>query len=287
MNQIITRQNMDQNLKIQYGARTFYNYAEVMCIIAWIVSIISVVMDVYVSDELSIKNFVIAICSVVTVLLQIGVKKYTKYAAAFRMYFDYELFGWSNETYHGFKKEDLFEKAEDIVRIRKQKSSIRMKNTGKDSPRGVRDWYDNIESLEDGNDLINECQQQNMWWTRKLSRVQDHIFTMVFIIILVVLAFKFFDLSVSQLVIFLLSWITVIINFGIEFNRSLRQKELLKCFERHNKYVSSHQSISEDYLREMQELIDERRLLPAIILNVIHDKWSNILHKKYQSRKDI
>lgn len=287
MNQIVDRQNQEKYLKIQYSARTCYNLVELLSVLAWILSIVNVVVDIMMPDKLIIKVYIVAGCTLLVILMQYLISRITCYAAAFRMYFDYKMYGWENRKYNNLVEEELLEKASIIVRLRKKDSQIRMCNNGEQNPPGVKDWYDNIAMLSDGNKLINACQQQNMWWTRKINSIQEKIFIGITGVVFVLLFIKFFHCELSIFVSSFLSVISLIINLVIEIRRNSQHKDVIKKFEFYNQCLNKHENMSMEELKELQELIDERRNIPVLTLNIIHDKGARFFHKLYRNRSDI
>lgn len=284
MNPIVDRQNQEKYLKIQYSARTCYNFAETLSIFAWVLVVINICVDMLIQDDEHIKVYLVASCAILVFIIQEVVSKITQFAAAFRMYFDYEMFGWTSNLYHNVSGRELCEKSELIVRLRKKDSEIRMKNNGEQKPRGVRKWYSDIEAIPDGKKLINECQQQNMWWNNKISSIQNIIFICILLALMVLILIKYYHAEVSDLLVFLLSVVTLFINLFTEGKRNKRHKELVQKFEHHNKCINNHNDITMDDLKELQELIDERRNVPTITLNIVHDRGATLLHKIYRSK---
>ena len=286
MNQIVDRQNQEKYLKIQYSARTCFNIAEALSVFTWILVITNICVDMLMSDNDNIKVYLVAFFAIAVFAIQGIINKVTQYAAAFRMYFDYEMFGWKSPLYQNITEKEVYEKSDLIVRIRKRDSHIRMKNNGKQKTRGVKDWYDYIDKLPNGDELINECQQQNMWWTKKISSIQDIIFSVIILALLASILIRFYHYQVSDLMAFLFSMVALFINLVIEIKRNRQHKDLVKNFEHHNKCINNHESITMSDLKELQELIDERRKVPAVALNIVHDKGSGFLHKMYRSRRE-
>ncbi len=139
------KQNEVELLEVQYSARTLYNIAEGLNIGAWIIAVLWAIFESYIAEGCGITITYMLIINmsiiIITIFFQAGVRSCTKYAAGLRMYFDYQLFGWESEEYQECSKQSLKDIVYKILSLRKKDSAIRMRNTGIQNPRGVKDWY--------------------------------------------------------------------------------------------------------------------------------------------------
>lgn len=152
-----------------------------------------------------------------------------------------------------------------------------MRNTGNDNPPGVHDWY-MFSKQYNGLEAKFECQRQNTWWDKKLFPIKCAVTALVFGIAVIV-------------------FVTVAIWNGF-FKTLLCSAGLLtKLFERvvdNGKYcilsikIDGAQQTLEAHLtiegvEQLQALINERRAVNILGINLLHKKLANKLTKKYNN----
>lgn len=166
--EIQVRQNQELQLKIQYAARECYNTAEKLNYWVWGLCILSFVIGFLPNESGSVLLSVGSIlCDVLAFLLNIALVKKNSNAAMLRKHFDDCVLKIGCEECSTSR--ETFELVEKICAKHPQKFVTQIKNSGIDSPPGVKDWYSFSKKYE-GSEAQFECQRMNAWWDSKLSQ---------------------------------------------------------------------------------------------------------------------
>ena len=157
----------------------------------------------------------------------------------------------------------------------KKEADIHIHNTGRDKPPGVRNWYEFKNTVADLQAQF-ECQKQNIWWDKKMVKNR--------MIILPIILFIMISFFVAMFVLFKSDAMSIIVcAIGI----------ILKVVERIIEHYSYHKTsikidaiqsnaereLTAETVKELQELIDERREIPVLEINIIH----KLKAKRYSS----
>ena len=165
MTQIKIRQNEDAALDVQYAARYYYNRAEIFNFLAWLfcmLSLLSVLIPHTASS--AVVYGIPVIVDIVFALISMCFNKYVELGANIRAAFDDYVLGFTDKITMSQKLREYVLKAVEKNPIQ---AEIHKRNTGKDIPPGVRDWY-NTNSEKDGIDAVFVCQKENVWWEKKM-----------------------------------------------------------------------------------------------------------------------
>lgn len=270
------RQNEDLLLKIQYASRNYFNSAEKLNYLSWMLCIASAAM-IFVPDSASkfISMGIPALLEVFAFITACIFNRKLKNAAALRNYFDSYILMIGEENYTDARKQELREIALSTYQRHKNKADISIQKTGRNKPPGVKDWYEFKNPLEHLHAQF-ECQKQNIWWNKKMVKIRMIILHIIvfFLITLVIAISMLYKSDVLR---------TVVCASGI----------VLKIIERlceHYKYheisirieaIQSHaeRELTAEAVKELQELIGERREIPVLEMNIIHTKKA----KQYSS----
>ena len=248
---IAERQNEPFMLKIQYAARFCYNLAEKQNYFVWLFCFISA-FSIFLPDGLPeyLPLVVPFTADIIAWILMTFVNKNVQKGADLRKYFDVYSVNISTDQYSESEKR---------------------------RPPGVHDWY-MFSKQYNGLEAKFECQRQNTWWDKKLFPIKCAVTALVFGIAVIV-------------------FVTVAIWNGF-FKTLLCSAGLLtKLFERvvdNGKYcilsikIDGAQQTLEAHLtiegvEQLQALINERRAVNILGINLLHKKLANKLTKKYNN----
>lgn len=272
-------QNEDAFLKCQFSARYYYNRAEYMNYFVWL-SCIAAALTIFIPDT---NNWIllglpllfdVAGC-IFEKLLDINVTT----AARLRNYFDAYVLDINKSRYSDEDIRGIKEIVDKIASKHSKECSIQISHTGNDSPPGVRNWYEFSHEFSD-TDVQFECQRQNCWWNKQVSKRRIAIYIVISVILLamIIIAWRYFNAGENLLRIALCSGI------------------LLKVVERvcaNIKYY--HQSLKIDGASELvdgckdekniwklQTMIDARREMPVLEINAFHKRIANKLSARYR-----
>lgn len=174
MNDIYKKQNEDEVLLLLFSARKFYNRASSLNTVSWCVALASALFsnNDYVKDNLGQYMVILpAAFTLVTLFLQKKVNSTIQLGASTQELIDRTLFGFNVSGEIGkHTKEQLRDWAIKEKRKDPDGYAIAVKNTGKDKPKGVKNWYEGRIGKK-GNEAIFQCQKENAWYDKEICRV--------------------------------------------------------------------------------------------------------------------
>ena len=135
-NQIINNlQNEDLLLKIQYASGRYFNYAEKVNYVSWLLCIASAVM-IFVPDSASkiVSMGIPALLEVFAFITAYIFNNKLKKAASLRNYFDSYVLMICEDNYTDIRKQKLREIALTAYNKHKKEADIHIHNTGRDKP---------------------------------------------------------------------------------------------------------------------------------------------------------
>lgn len=279
MTQIKTRQNEDSSLNAQYAARYYFNRAEVFNFLAWLFCLLSL-FSVLIPQ--TTPGFIVyGIPLIVDVLAAIMVLLFNKcvtLGAQIRTAFDEYIFGFSDKLNISQTLKEYILKA---IEKHPAQVEIQKKNTGKDTPPGVRDWY-NTNSKRKDVDAIFSCQKENVWWEKKLvlQKILCYVFTIIFCIALFLILKAMGHISILQ----------IVFSSALLLRMIERIYENIKSFRIGNKIDGQIELLetqkSKEQLLQLQSTINEKRNLKIVGINFIHKVFANRLSERYEKTKD-
>lgn len=289
MNDIYTKQNEEYILMLQYSQRKHYDMAENIQYCIWIFMILNIIINnnVIIGNLLG-SNIVKIIGSVLTVLyilLKLEINKNIEIGAYTKEFIDCTLFDFDiKKNLKKFTKEQLSEFA--VCKKKKNSSDYlcQINNTGKDEPRGVKNWYENREQMDMKN-AVYGCQKENIWWDQRLSKIYMYIFIVISVLVIVSILFINRNESVKSLIFavlipsvqILIESITQVVNFIKLMIYRAKVDIMCKSIEK------DLNNISEEDLEELQGLIVQRRLYKFLIPNKLH----SILSRKFHELREV
>ena len=282
MNLIKTEQNKKKYLRMHYSARICYNFAEVINGLIWLFCILGYILNNIPSFKTILGDILPFVSAGMTICIFIGGEllgnKAVKLGAAFRKYIDYNLFCFKAENYYGYDESELIDMSLFICNLRKKDSMIRLQNTGNDSIKGVKEWYVDIDSIEDRQHLIFKCQKQNSWFDKKITKIQQVAFLIILILIITDLLIMNFNKTLSTIVLSILPATSLIIKIVKELIMYKKYNDLMMKIDFLKKTISN---ITDEKIMQMQNLIDERRSMNFVSINLLHDLLSIKLHDRH------
>lgn len=276
------KENEMEYLKIQYVARVLFNKAEKLNYYPWALCIVALVFTFVPNRLLWVPNELIQICiDFVAFCLSCKMEGYLKMAALLRKYFDAQVLDIHPERFSKSEIQDIFEETEEVCAKNKEEMQIQTTNTGRNIPPGVKDWYE-FSSFLDGTKAQFECQCQNAWWNKKLSKFRKKIFPIVGLSFVI----YFF---VTRL--FGISALSAVVGIG---GVIVKYVERCYCYWKCEKLslkldgaigaVESNPQI--EHIEAIQVLIDERRSINVLEINLFHKYEALKLSCLYSNSKN-
>lgn len=275
--EIQKKQNEDKYLKVQYAARVCYNSAETCNHLAWIACLVSA-FSIFFPDSwpIYIVNGIPFIADIFAVILMYITSHQVKWASKFRRYFDSYVLNINSSQFKETDRREIQERVEKICLKNPKDATIQMSNTGRDSPPGVRNWYE-FTKFYDGVDSQIECQRQNTWWNKKMFRKRFLVTVCASILIIVV--FLLFTIN-NNIVTVILCSTGLIIKTAERLLENVKYIRISNLIEGAQLAVEAHPT--KESVERLQELIDERRSINVLELNLFHRKYANILSNIYE-----
>jgi len=279
---IKTRQNEDLALDLQCVARYYFNKAEILNFITWCLCILSFLsalipetapelVCVGVPFAFDVSAFILICCF----------NKSVSLGSEYRAIFDDYVFGFNDSV---SLSQALKER---IVKIKEKRAkwiNIQKRNTGRDNPPGVRDWYD-VDEREAEEDSILKCQTENGWWDRKLTpwRIGCEILIAAVYIVIFCLIIRAGYLTLLQ----------VILSSALFLRICERIYENLKYMrigiKIDGKIEILEVSRTRQQLQNLQATINKKRRVKIVGINFIHIKFAcklSNLYNKINDRED-
>lgn len=264
---ISNRQNEDIFLKIQYASRRYFNSAEKINYLSWGLCIASAIM-IFVPDTASrlISMGIPALLEVFAFITACIFNSKLKKAATLRNYFDSHVLMICEDNYTDSRKQKLREIALNTYHKHKKEADINIRNTGRDKPPGVKEWYEFKNTVDDLQAQF-ECQKQNIWWNKKMVKNRMIVLPIIWLILvsLLVALFILFKSDVLSIVVCAIGIIVKIAERIIEHYHYHEISIRIEAIQSH-----AERELTAEVIKELQELIGERREIPVLEVNIIH-----------------
>ena len=266
--QIISdRQNESLLLKIQYASRRYFNSAEIVNYVSWLLCIVSAVM-IFIPDsapELIEKGIPVLLDVFAFITVYIFNSK-LKNAASLRNYFDSYVLMICEDNYTDVRKQELREIALNTYNRHKKEADISIQKTGRDKPPGVKDWYEFKNPVDDLQAQF-ACQKQNIWWNKKMVKNRMIILPIILFILIsfFVAMFVLFKSDAPSIIVCAIGIILKVIERIIEHYFYHKISIKIEAIQNH-----AERELTDATVKELQELINERREIPVLEINIIH-----------------
>lgn len=274
------KQNESFSLNCQFTAKHYFNKAESLNYLIWILCILSSITIIF-QNKSNLGLFIPFSINIIILILQHYLEYCVKMASKLRNYFDVVVLEINTRRY---TEADLREIKgiiyKTITRYPKE-HQIQITHTGKDSPPGVLNWYEFSRDFAD-NEAQYECQRQNCWWNEELSKKRVIYSLIMFGTICTLIIFiAFTNLSLTG------EFIRIILGASGIFCKSLER------LYQHYKYHAISLKIqgacsllefekSKSNIENLQLKIEERRETPVLEVNNIHKRLAAKLSYQYE-----
>ena len=264
---ISNRQNESLLLKIQYASRRYFNSAEIVNYVSWLLCIVSAVM-IFIPDsapELIQKGIPVLLDVFAFITVYIFNSK-LKNAASLRNYFDSYVLMICEDNYTDVRKQELREIALNTYNRHKKEADISIQKTGRDKPPGVKDWYEFKNPVDDLQAQF-ACQKQNIWWNKKMVKNRMIILPIILFILIsfFVAMFVLFKPDAPSIIVCAIGIILKVIERIIEHYFYHKISIKIEAIQNH-----AERELTVETVKELQELINERRKIPVLEINIIH-----------------
>ena len=282
---IMETQNKDEVLMLIFSARKYYSNAEKLKVALWIISVLPIIIGKLNFDNTNFKTFnVLVTSSIIPILvffLNFLLKKWIDIAANTKEVVDKLLFDFSIDK---ICMDRYLDKAIENKQKYEKEYEIQSKNTGRDNPPGIKDWYE-INSSDDELELILNCQKQNVYFDRKILKKFSAILCCFFIVVLACIIFISFGSTLKEFLMKLIPFTSLGLMLFIEYEEYKKvEKEIISIdtnFEIIEK-ISGKQN-KEFILKKVQNSIFNRRKAHFLTPSILHKIYSKTLHKLWKT----
>ena len=287
MNNIYEKQNKDEVLLLLFSARKLYNRASSLNTVSWCVALANALFSNsdYVKDNLGQYMVIVsALFILVTLFLQKMVNSTIQLGANTKELIDRTLFGFNVSGEIGnHTKEQLRDWAIKEKRKDPDGYDIAVKNTGKDKPKGVKNWYDG-RSGKKGNEAIFQCQKENAWYDKEICRVHAIICWSLLSVLVVGVILSYWDLTFKDFIFGIFGYISLIIKITADLNQYKERKRYAVCEDVITETVENSSELNSDTLKKLQGYIYKRRATNYIPFNFIHTILAKKLHEEWEEK---
>ena len=285
MKEISIRQNEPDILILQYLQRKMYDDSK-QCwryswYVAWTLLVCSLILQVLDLESSGTIIVLIAILDVSILALEYISDKKMKIGASTKYYIDNILFELSNaESKYTIKK--VRELAIECSQKDNIGYEIQIRNTGKDNPPGLKDWY-TVSVSDDMNQAIFMCQEENSWWQSKLSNLYMKclLVTIGVLVILIFLILCIFGITVEMFVLLLLTNLGIV-GKAIKDAIAMYKYNIIQVRIHENiEMIKRMDTIDISLLQLLQDNINGLREVNFLVPDFLHKKKSIKLHSLY------
>lgn len=282
---IIQRQNEEASLKYQYCARVYFNAASAQNIISWLCCLAALSS---VALPLQTNWLAIVIPAILDFIYWISsnrVASLVSTAARLRNDFDDYVLGFKSTI----SSDDFtFESLEKILKKERYQKQfiIQKKNSSRDTPPGIKDWYEFHVNYSD-NDAVFFCQSQNVTWNNILMHQRLVVKAIVFIAIA---AISFMYIVKTQIGLFdLLRLVCGVASTILNIIDKVRYE--YKYIKVSHQIDGAIQVMKEhrlgNQLQLLQDLIENRRSIPVLESNFLHKIQSKQISTDIENKENF
>lgn len=274
--EIKAKQNEVEYLKVQYAARFCYNTAEHLNNWVWLLCVISAAF-IFLPDDIPIWiNIFPFLAEIIAAILSFVLSKYISDAAFLRKFFDSKVLGINEMQFSTEEERYIKEKYKKIYRLHKKEADVQIANTGRDNPPGVKNWYE-FSSDIDGLKAVFKCQYQNVWWNKKM--IKGRLCVLLILFFLIVAIYIIFAKTRGAFQVLLCS-AGIIIKFAERVIEICRYQKV--SIEIDAVLLLVEKDIRMSLVESLQELIDKRRTIEVLEINLFHKKKAKALSEEYE-----
>jgi len=288
LKQIQEKQNEDKMLRCQFAARECFNQAELLTYASWLLSILSALTLFLPDNESYVLIFVPLGIDILAYLFHYLAEKKVSIAAKLRNYFDCIVLNIDLNKYSKNEIHRIWEIVNKICHKHQSKCKIQINHTGRDTPPGVKNWYEFPNKQSSDINPIFECQRQNCWWNDKLCsrRLIASFGVMCILIFIAITTMISFNIGAVRIIVcFLNLFFNLVdsIRANIHYvHLSMKMNAIIETPD-----TEKHTS----QIEHLQELICSRREFPVLEINILHKlnalKWSETYEAMVNDSEDI
>ena len=274
--QITEKQNDAKLLDCQYASRVLFNRAEKYSYLATACIILSTLCIFITGEKTSI--IIPTILDILLIVFGVFMNKSQSKAAELRQYFDAVVLGINEHNYSDAELCNIYSTVFAITTKNSSEHAIQVKNSGRDFPPGVKNWYEFSKEFHD-NGAVFECQKQNCWWNDKLCKCRLKLTTAAFVFSLFLygIAIHLLQINLFQAVFCLIG---LLIGLAEQIYENCKYILLSKTMDDVIKIPDVSKNVSQ--LEHLQTLINRRRELMVLEINWMHRKNSKIWSEEYE-----
>lgn len=276
---IFERQNDEDVLELLYAQRVSYDRAELYNWIGWIMTLLLLVQEICKPIIPILEDYSLMLCVILAIIIYSVDSKRRKYiekGAKLKNLIDCILFEFPKDK---GEKEELVDYALELRSRNEDNYQLQTTNDGNDKVKGVKNWYSFCNS-ENHNEVILNCQKQNVWWSEELVKYYKRVLISCFTLILAITTISICFTGVKITVLFMIMMLLVtMLSRGCDAYRSI--KEYTKAMNQaHGKLHIVEEHLDKASLLSLQKEIDAVRESGFLIPNWIHAIYSVRFHRK-------
>ncbi len=282
--EIRNKQNEKDNLILQAAAGHYYNLAEILNYICWLLCVVSIVASFY--DDEIIAKIIVCIMDTGVVLCGYLLNVFTKNAADLRNLFDYRVLLGSDKDISINEKKKLTQLSIVYSKRFMKKCQQQISNSGNDKPAGKKDWYVLAKDYEAPQAQI-KCLEQNNLFNNKIMNTGYVIGILIHIVII----------SVGVLIIYFnpellptSGFINAVFVLGMRYvERIIQHIRYFKVsIQSETTLDNNMESPTNDGIKKCMQYLNEYRHIPVLGSSLIHRLKVKGITNLYQevSKKD-
>ena len=271
---IITRQNERELLTIQYAAKVHFNKAEKLLLPFYGLILISSFLP-FVTTLLNFYWPIDTIISFCIELVYLFYKNDITKGSSLRNYFDDIVLETNILNLDQNEVSQIKEWAYKVYSKDPIGAEIQMRNSGKDNPPGVYNWYE-FDEKKNELDAVFECQKQNIWFNNK-SRYTAIKFN--FILFFIILNCVIYFITEYNIFDFAIKIIVLIMILFSHLKANKDYYDISKEIDGISKGLAK--SLTEENILLLQKEIDKKRAIPVVSINAIYNKQAKKLSELY------
>ena len=268
------RQEQPENIRLLAAMRQLYRQGKGILKLLFFLNVVVVLLLAATAAVLNSQTFneIVALYGVILALLDVflltpTMKRHCEQGASIQEKFDCDVLGLEPNRIKQPKDVDK-------LLVQEAEQSFRIKPEG-----DLKDWYSFVTLEMNPSEAVQTAQRMNIYWDemqkkrwRKLT-----IGTLWFVVIVVVLAFFYQDLTTRQIFAYVLPTVLPTIVFILQHLHSLNQ-DILRL-ERLNSFLKENDQREYTYFqaRQMQDEIFDHRKNNTLILDFVYEQVKRLL----------
>lgn len=286
MNNINIEQNKEENLLLLFSQKMLYEKTKSSKYVVLTLGLLNFLLGIASKTWLgNTEKFLIA-TFIIMLISQYFKKKSCKFnnlAASTQELVDRKLYGFEISSRHlgGHAKSELISIANNLRDTKKKKYITNINNSGTDKPKGVKNWYTNIDPHMRLHDAIVKCQGENIYWDKNLVKYYRNLLKILSILILLIFLCLYWRKDLQAFVLGLISSYSILQIIIDEFTKSNDYSTYSTEIDTIISTSKNLNTINTDLLKDLQLKIYLRRNSSFNVPSFIHTLKSKNLHASY------